>query len=290
MLTTFLPDFGEHSLLVYILIVCTIFALISILFPKPVFTEGFQQREHYLVGQPYDSFYAEHYDIIQDTESRCQTELAMILPYLDSANTHVLDVGCGTGCLLKMLEDAGVPCTGIDKAPEMTALCPSSANVVTGNALEPLTFQPGSFTHILCLHHTIYEVENPDKLLAVCKGWLQVGGVLVIHVVEKDRFNMVAPCGATSLIPNPQVHVDQRIRKSKVDFIDYLYESDYTTDAEVVVETFTDGATGHIRQYEKPVRLDTDVATLAAKNGFKLLEKKPLPSDQHQWLYFYRVT
>lgn len=291
MLNTILPDFGEHSLWVYILIVCALLAVTSILFPKPVFREGFQQRERYVAGHPYDEFYAEHYDIIQDTEVRCQTELQMILPYLESAdNPYVLDVGCGTGCILKMLDDANIPCTGIDKSSEMTALCSSKANVVTGDALDPLAFQQGTFSHILCLHHTIYEVDNPAKLLAVCKGWLQVGGVLVIHVVEKDRFNMVAPCGATSLVPNPQTHVDQRIRKSKVDFIDYLYESDYTKDAEVIVETFTDGATGHIRQYEKPVRLNTDVSILAAKNGFKFLEKKPLPSDQYQWLYFYRVT
>ena len=58
----------------------------------------------------------------------------------------------------------------------------------------------------------------------------------------------------------------------------------------IVVETFTDGTTGNTRQYEKNINLDINVQQIASKNGFKLLEKKPLPNDQYQWLYFYRVT
>lgn len=286
-----LPDFGEHSLLVAVLIVCAIVATIIILFPKPHLTEGFQQNERFLMGHPYDEFYASHYDIIHDTETRSQIEFQMLLPHLDTdiPDLRVLDIGCGTGHMLRLLEEAAIPCVGIDKSAEMTQQC-STSNVVTGDALNPMHFDAGSFTHVLCLHHTIYEVDDPAKLLAVCKGWLRAGGILVVHVVDKERFNMVAPCGATPFITNPQEHVKQRIRKSKVNFIDYLYESDYATDAKHVVETFTDGASGNTRQYEKPVNLDVDVPALAAKNGFKFLEKKPLPSDQNQWLYFYRVT
>jgi len=287
-----IPDFGEHSLLVTILIVCAVVAIIIILFPKPHLTEGFQQNERFLMGQPYDEFYANHYDIIHDTETRTNIEFQMLLPHLaaddDDDDLHVLDVGCGTGQMLRLLSDAGVPSAGIDKSAEMTKHC-STLNVVTGDALNPMHFDAGSFTHVLCLHHTIYEVEDPAKLLAVCKGWLRAGGILVVHVVDKERFNMVAPCGATPFITNPQDHVKQRIRKSKVNFIDYLYESDYATGDKQVVETFTDGASGNTRQYEKPIDLDVNVPALAAKNGFKFLEKKPLPSDQNQWLYFYRV-
>ncbi len=286
----FIPDFGEQSLWVTILIVCALVAVVLILFPKPHLTEGFQQNERFLMGQPYDEFYANHYDIVHDTETRAKIEFQMIMPYLDTdGDTKVLDIGCGTGHMLQLLEDAAVPSIGIDKSAAMTKQCTTNG-VVTGDALDPMQFDAGSFTHILCLHHTIYEVDDPGKLLSLCRIWLKAGGILVLHVVDKDRFNMVAPCGATPFITNPQEHVKQRIRKAKVNFIDYLYESDYATGDKLVVETFTDGASGNTRQYEKPVNLDVDVASIAAKNGFKLLEKIPLPSDQNQWLNIYRVT
>jgi SAM-dependent methyltransferase len=286
------PDFGEHSLWVYILIVCAIIAAIIMVFPKPILTEGFQQSERFLMGTPYDDFYTTHYDIIQDTETRCKTEFELILPYLDTdvPNKKVLDIGCGTGCLLNLLEKANISCTGIDKSPDMVARCSSTLDVVEGDATNPMSFNHGSFTHILCLHHTIYEVEAPKKLLALCKTWLQLDGILVLHIVDKDRFNMVAPCGSTSIIANPQEHLKQRVRKSKVNFIDYLYESNYTTDNTSIVETFTDGASGNIRQYEKPINLEFDAAAAATANGFRFLERKPLPNDQHQWLYFFRAV
>lgn len=288
----FIPDFGEHSLWVYILIVCAIVATIINIFPKPILTEGFQQNERFLMGQPYDDFYAQHYDIIQDTESRCQTEFELLLPYLDTdvPNKKVLDIGCGTGCLLNLLEKADIPCVGIDKSHDMVVKCTAS-NVVEGDATNPMAFEKGSFTHILCLHNTIYEVDNPKKLLALCKTWLQLDGILVLHVVDKDRFNMVAPCGSTSIVPNPQDHLKQRIRKSKVNFIDYLYESNYTENNQMLIETFIDGASGYTRQYEKPINLDFDAAAAAANiNGFRFIERKPLPNDQHQWLYFFRAV
>ena len=287
-MASFFPDFGEHSLLVTVLIICAIVATILIILPKPQLTEGFQQNERYLLGQPYDEFYADHYDIIQDTETRCKTEFTAMLPYLDNQNTKVLDIGCGTGCMLNLLEQAEIPCIGIDKSPNMTKHC-SSSNVITGDVLNPMQFDAGEFTHILCLNHTIYEISDPNKLMSLCKVWLKADGILVLHVIDKDRFNMVAPCGATPLITNPQDHVKQRIRKSQINFVDYLYESDYKTD-NMVIETFTDGTTGNTRQYEKNINLDINVQQIASKNGFKLLEKKPLPNDKYQWLYFYRVT
>ena len=156
-----------------------------------------------------------------------------------------------------------------------------------------MNYDRQTFSHILCLYHTIYEIENKAKFFQNCRYWLKNGGVLVVHLVDKGKFNTVMPAAHPEYIDNPQKYVSDRITKSSVNFIDFVYDSKYDIKdgpVSTILETFTDTATQKIRQNERQLFMESEDAILktAINNGFSLHGKinlEPVNSDEHQSLY-----
>lgn len=301
----FLPDFENKTLFMVLFILAFVVALIYLykILSKDInpYKEGFVQMQKFILkrdADAYDEFYAHIYDKIHLPENRCRNELKLILEATSADETSVfLDVGSGTGETLKTLNDVGARCFGIDKSEAMVKTaknkCLSEVSIKNADVLDAMNYDRQTFSHILCLYHTIYEIENKAKFFQNCRYWLKNGGVLVVHLVDKGKFNTVMPAAHPYMIDNPQKYVSERITKSSVNFIDFEYDSKYDIKdgpVSTIMETFTDAATQKIRQNERRLFMESEDVILktALNNGFSLYGKinlEPVNSDEHQSLY-----
>lgn len=293
----------ENANLFYILVAFSLLGVLIYFFrimDTPC-TEGFTQMSKFILkrdGDAYDDFYAHIYDQIHLPEDRCSKELKLIVDATSADDTSVfLDVGSGTGETLKTLDAGGFRCFGIDKSQAMiekaTEKCGKQVKIKRADVLDAMNYDKYTFSHILCLYHTIYEIENKSKFFQNCRYWLKNGGVLVIHLVDKKRFNTVAPAGNPAFIDNPQKHVKERIVKSKIDFLDFVYDSKYDIKdgpVSTIMEKFTDSATKKVRQNERRLFMESedDILKMATNEGFTLYGKinlEPVSHDEYQSLY-----
>ena len=119
-----------------------------------------------------------------------------VVSRLGSEQTTILDVGCGTGTLARMLalaDDRRI-LRGIDLSPRMVEKAQSVASLFpdgrvqfgTGDA-EALPFPDGAFdglTNTLSFHH----FPNPQTALREMYRVLRPGGLLVLADVAPPRF------------------------------------------------------------------------------------------------------
>ena len=293
-----IPEFKNKGLL-HILInlfILAVFVLIFKYFSDNVISkEGFVQLEKFLLkkdGNSYDEFYAQVYDKIHSPDPK--KELAEILKITGAdKNSAFLDVGSGTGCTLSALANSGAKCIGIDKSEAMVTVAKEKCGplIKHGDVTEPIQFTRNQFTHILCLNQTIYEIEDKHAFFTNCRYWLRNGGALVLHLVDKNRFNTVV--GRPFLLDNPQKYVKERITKSETDFGDFTYFAKYDIRQKGVstfVETFTDAVTKNVRQNERTLFMDTEetVLKVAQQCGFSQhgkINMAQINDDEFQNIY-----
>src|SRR4029450_11223347 len=76
---------------------------------------------------PYASI-AAYYDV----EHRAFTEdIELYLQFVESAGDPVLELGCGTGRILRQIARPGYSVTGVDSSPEMLAFAQNSLESMT---------------------------------------------------------------------------------------------------------------------------------------------------------------
>ena len=295
-----IPEFKNKTLLNILinLFILAVLLLVARFFTnKVILKEGFVQQEKFVLkkdGNSYDDFYAQIYDKIHYPNPK--KELAEIFKITGADNNSTfLDVGSGTGSTLNALVDSGAKCIGIDKSEAMVSIakekCGSSIHIKQGDVTEPIQFTRNQFTHILCLNKTIYEIEDKHAFFTNCRYWLRNGGALILHLVDKTRFNTVV--GKTFLIDNPQKYVKERIVKSETDFGDFTYLAKYDIKqkgASTFTETFTDAVTKNVRQNERTLFMDTEDAVLkiAQQCGFSQhgkINMEPINDDEFQNIY-----
>ena len=247
----------------------------------------------------YDDFYAKIYDSIHLPEARVDKELVKILDATSASEDSVfLDVGCGTGCATNELIKSEHIVFGVDKSVAMVnaakAKYGESLPVRQGDVCEPMLFEPRTFSHILCLYFTIYEIQDKSVFFTNCRYWLKNGGQLILHLVDKKRFNTVVPVGHPALVDNPQKYVKERITKTNVDFGDFKYQAKYNisdkcSSAELC-ETFTDLNTQNRRQNDRTLYMEetTDIIKMAQRCGFSVhgrIDMGNIVNDEYQYLY-----
>ena len=288
-----------HNILIYLLIAAVGLILFRNFFDTMIGKEGFAQSEKFVLkkdADSYDTFYAQIYDSIHLPDSKKELEAILEIVEPDKQSV-ILDVGSGTGCTLITLVESGAKCVGIDKSDAMIAIAKEnygqSLPLQKGDATDPILFERNRFSHILCLEATIYEIQNKHTFFTNCRYWLQNGGFLVLHLVDKHRFNTVVKAGRPMFIDNPQKYAGERITKTEIDFHDFTYNSKYNINVKTpctFVETFTDGTTQHIRQNERTLYMesDEDILKIASQCGFSQhaqINMEPLNDDEFQNIY-----
>jgi len=139
-------------------------------------TEGFTQNDKYVMQRGadiYDEFYSGIYDYLQKTDKRSPYEMKRIVESTqpDKTNSVLLDIGCGTGCMVNTLREAGYRAFGVDKSAAMVDVSRQkypTANVKKVDAEDSMAFDRETFTHLLCLNFTIYEFADKVAFFRNC--------------------------------------------------------------------------------------------------------------------------
>ncbi len=96
---------------------------------------------------------------------------------------RVLDVGCGAGNLLRILQVAGLECTGIDPYLPGDSRTPEGVELRKADLLaERKTY------HAILFNHSFEHVPNPREVLAQAAALLEAGGCVVVRMPLSDSF------------------------------------------------------------------------------------------------------
>jgi len=263
--------------------------------------EGFNQERIFVLKREqdiYDDLYVDMYDNLKDTEHRSESELIQILKMTEPSTKHsnFLDIGSGTGYIVNQLNSAGFRAYGLDKSKSMIKYCElkyPNIEIKEGDVFDPMNFERGTFTHILCTNFTIYEFKDKLSFFKNCQAWLMPNGYLILHLVKPDKFKITNP----NREPNDSKN-EKKTQKRELDtaanFDDYSYKAYYENSnptAMTFTETFIDKKTKHIRQNEQTLYMETieNIEKMASSAGFifhgKVDMKKCSNGDENQYLY-----
>jgi len=309
-ITSFIQSKQTNSRWLKLLIVLALLLLV-VLYQRKYYpgkhTEGFEQNEKYLAKRDeaiYDDFYVGIYDYLQKTKERSKYELKKVVETTqpDRNNSVMLDVGCGTGCMVNVLRESGYRAFGIDKSEAMVSYSKQKypdVKVKCGDANDSMAFDRASFTHILCMNATIYEFDDKVAFFRNCYHWLVPGGYMFLHLVNPRRFDPIVPAGKPSFLSSPQKYASTRITDTVIDFADFKYKSAYdfrkldTTGDVTQTETFTDKKTGNVRENERTVQFvpEADIIDQVQMCRFLLegqFSLKDYNHDDYQTIYILK--
>ena len=286
-----------------VLIAIGIVAIVVMLFRKNTpseKTEGFDQAGYFALKQNdevYDDFYARMYSDIMDCENRAEFEMTTVVDITQpsKSNSVILDVGSGTGNLVEIFREKGYRIYGIDKSQSMVDAQLSQfpkSETRCGNVANPMEFEHNTFTHILCMGMTIYNFENKSVFFRNCYHWLMSNGYVILHLVDREQYDPTITAAKPYGIDTPQKYTDTRITDSNVDIgnINYKSEYDFSSEKVAMKETFTDTASGKIRQNEQTLFMESrdKILMIAKMSGFIVhgqVNMKRYNGDPHQYIY-----
>ena len=292
-----MSNFGKVLVFIALLLIAIVFFK-SIEMPNSVI-EGFITADKYLFksgNEVYDEFYANIYDYLVFNEIKNAYEIGEIVNTTGPDETSViLDVGCGTGHHVDALSKDNLKVLGIDISPSMIQKAKQnypSRDFSVGNALDSTQFNSNVFTHILCLYFTIYYFPDKRMFFDNCMNWLKSGGYLVVHLVDREKFDPILPPGNPLYIVSPQKYAKERITTTKITFNDFVYNSDFKFDKSANIATFDERFkfnNGNVRKQEQKLYMEDtqDILTTAQQCGFILQGKIDLVNCAYENQYLY---
>jgi ubiquinone/menaquinone biosynthesis C-methylase UbiE len=167
------------------------------------------------------------------------------------------------------------------------------SNFKVGNALNQSIVEPESFTHILCMYFTIYYFKDKEQFFQNAYRWLLPNGYLVVHLVDRDRFDPILPPGNPLLYVSPQRYAKERITSTKVKFTEFSYSADFkidnSNDSVMFIEKFKNDNDGKVRKHEHQMYMPEiqEIVDEAQGCGFILESKIDLLQCQYEYQYLY---
>lgn len=187
----------------------------------------------------YDKFYVKIYDLIVNGEVRMRSEVLFTLSWIkkirpDTKSLQILDVGCGTGGHVNEFSKEGVGSVqGIDKSSAMIErskqLYPDNDYMV-GDVETPTTFSAGQFNLVTLYYFTIYYMPQKAQILRNIFTWMSPGGGLVIHLVNRDKFDPILESASPFIAFSIQKYSKERLTKSTVAFDKFDYTAEFTNE------------------------------------------------------------
>jgi SAM-dependent methyltransferase len=245
----------------------------------------------------YDTFYANLYDTIHKTKPQTHFDFQQILRLTQpNATSNFLDIGSGTGTMVNRIERAGFRAFGLDSSQDMISYATTNHphnEYIYGDATNTMQFESDTFTHVVCTHFTIYEIEDKPQVFRNIFKWLKPDGVFILHLVDVQKFDCLVPIGKVEGVPNIQDYTPTRVNASSTEFPGFFYTHKYhfLHDHQATqIETFVDKSSSAIRKQETRLMLSPieDILSLAKQAGFQTkthINYMDNNHDQHQYLY-----
>jgi ubiquinone/menaquinone biosynthesis C-methylase UbiE len=262
------------------------------------YTEPFQQSKNFIskTGDDiYDDFYINIYDDLLFNKTKNDYEIKQIkkLTHI-TKNSTILDIGSGTGHLVGELKSSGFNCKGLDISHSMikkSRLKYPKCNFIQGDSMKSITFQRNSFTHITCMYFTIYMFKNKHKFFQNCMLWLRPTGFLVIHVVDRDKFDPILPVADILMSIDPQDYAKERITTTSAAFDNHLYKAkfDINGDNATFSETFTNRKNGSVRKHTHELFMETQkhILSIAQSVGFIMISQAEMKDAGYKNQFIY---
>ena len=132
-----------------------------------------------------DGLYAAFEERFRGSRQEIKERLRVYIPILrDAPSGPVLDLGCGRGELLELLQDEGIPARGVDRNATFLDACRARGlDVVEGDALRTLATLPDASVAAVMAIHLIEHLAF-DELLALLDQTVRVlrpGGVAIFE-------------------------------------------------------------------------------------------------------------
>ena len=246
----------------------------------------------------YDRFYSDIYDELFLSTYKNQYEILQLRESVfnkwdsNKGKIKILDMGCGKGHHVELLNQYKYETTGIDISKYMIDNAKKKYPLhkfINGNFMDKTLFEPLSFTHITCFFYTIYYIEDVHALFQTVNTLLKQDGVFCVHIVDKRKFDPVLE-KASSLIPlyNPQKHTKKT--HTSLIFNNFKYESDWDLEKHPAkfVEVFNFKNNISRRNYHNlymyPMKKYVKIAN---DTGFKLIQTIDLAIANHQHNYIF---
>lgn len=288
----------KATLIIIIILFCT-----TIVNRNRKEVEAFTQSKKFVMKNNntlYDDFYCSIYDDLFYDDKKYAHQVTNIERIAKiNKNSNILDIGCGTGHFVSHYKQDGKKIQGLDKSKSMIKYAKkyySDCNFKHGDVLKSMTYEPNTFTHALAFFYTLYYIEDKHLFFKNVYDWLKPGGILVIHLVNRDKFDPIVNAADPLLMVSAQKYAPKRITSSAVKFKDFVYKANFQyekgNDKASFTETFTDDKTQHVRQNEHTLYMEKqkDILSKAKKIGFILEGKIEMTEVQyeHQYLYFLK--
>jgi SAM-dependent methyltransferase len=293
-------------LLIFLLIIFAILGYYMKSQDEVDFKENFSDFSNYVLKenppQIYNNFYANLYDKLFNSATKNQFEIYNIKVYtiddknpFDKKDLKFLDLGCGTGGHLDVLDKHKYSSVGVDQSMKMlekARLLTPTTPLVKGDFHNKGIFKNREFTHVTIFFYTIYYSNKVEKLFNNVNYWLKPKGFFCIHLVNKKKFDPVLE-RASGLIPmfNPQKHSKERVTKTKLKFnkFNYLADWNFNKDHVVFEENFLfNDSSKHVQNkhtlYMRGIKY---YKKIAKKTGFVLVKIIDLTPVNHDNNYIY---
>ena len=299
MKSSIFKTYSKLSNITKILLFTSILLILIVFFKssQSISKEGFISNEQEISRtglDVYDDFYVGIYDYLVTNDVKNDFEVGKLLDLAKpSDQSIILDIGCGKGHHVNKIASNNIKVTGIDISPSMIKeaqnLYPNQTFKI-GDANNMNLFAANSFTHILCLYFTIYYFENKRHFFNNCMDWLYPGGYLIIHLVDRERFDPILPPGNPLFIVSPQKYAKNRITETKVKFNEFDYKANFELEDETAYfnETFKFKDGKKRTNSHKLYMEDTEkILTIAQQCGFTLHSIIDLIKVGYDYQYLY---
>lgn len=247
----------------------------------------------------YDAFYAKIYDQVVDGAARQDAETALTLAWAKTIRPEVktlevLDVGCGTGGAVDLFRKAGVAkAVGLDASEAMVAAARRAhpkADYRVGDVEVVGQFAAGEFNLVTLYYFTYYYLRDTDQMFKNAFQWLQPGGCLAIHLVNREKFDPILESASPFVGFSVQKYAKDRVTRSRVAFDKFEYEADFTLegDAAEFREEFRFKGGRRRRQVHR-LRMPTMEAVVAKAeaNGFTYKQFIDLTAIGYEYQYLF---
>ena len=140
----------------------------------------------------YDAFYVKYYDLVHSNKECNIEQLKIIINYAKNNKfVKLLDIGCGTGYHVHMLDKMKYDVIGLDKSTAMIEQAKSqytNCEFIVADFLQNNLFDYNTFTHLICLNKTFYSFKDKELFFEKSNLLLNADGLIIIHIVNRDEF------------------------------------------------------------------------------------------------------